>query len=483
VIQDGSAFVSKRSKDLLIASYVAWALYERDGLDGLATGLAMLTGLLERYEGIFPARPRARGNALAWLLARFDLEMAQEQPPRGAWDRETLARLQLAAKAFAATARDKLGDDAPGLRPLLEQIARLEMSLPAPAPPPPPPAQPSPAQPSPAQPSPAQPSPAQPSPAQPSPAPRPAAAPMPSAPTLAAGADVTLFLQQSGNALVAAAKTLRAASAADPVAYRLLRTGLYLASAAAPPISTPPKTNVPAPPEKLRQQLQTLSNNAKWAALLDEAESALSTARFWLDLHRYVHAALVGLGHGPAAEAVEIEVAHLVRRLPELLERQFADGTPFAGGDTADWLRSIAGAPGGEGGGGGTAADPVDELVAEAKKLAGSGKRSEALEALQAAARTAADDRARFRLRLALARLCAQGSTPVARGLLEGLTRDVDTMRLDLWEPALAAEALRAHYELLREGAKTNPRVAEEAADVYRRLCRVDALAAIAVGS
>ncbi|MBN8616969.1 MAG: type VI secretion system domain-containing protein, partial [Deltaproteobacteria bacterium] len=309
----------------------------------------------------------------------------------------------------------------------------------------------------------------------------PASVATPAVPTLAAGADVTPFLQQTATALASAASALRGASKADPAAYRVLRTSLYLAVAATPPVTQAPKTGLRPPPPQLRTQLQTLTANAKWAAVLDEAESALGMNRFWLDLHRYVFLALQGLGHAAAAEVVVAETAHLVRRFPTLATLQFSDGSTLASTDTVEWLGTIAGAPGG-GAPAAEGADPVADAISTAKTLANGGKRDEALKGLQEAVRAAPDDRARFRLRLGLARLCAQGSPAAARGLLEGLARDIDTLHLDGWDPALAADALRAYLELLRDGAKTNPRVAEEAAEVYRRLCRIDVTLAIAAG-
>ena len=472
-----SALVEKRSKDLLVASYLAWSYALRDGVEGLATGLLLLAGLMGAFwEPIHPTRAKARTAALSWLLGRIDLAFADgAKPLTGHADPEKVSRLELAARVFASMVREKFTDDPPPTRPLLDNVARLKMSLPAPkpaAPPPPPPAA--------AAPAPAATAPAAPTPAAPTPA---AAAPIAAAaaPTLAAGADATPFLQQSGAALTSAASTLRKANVGDPLAYRLQRMGLYLANQAPPAVTQAPKTGVRPPAPNLRQQLQTLANNAKWAAILDEAESALSQNRFWLDLHRYVFDALTQLGHGPAAKMVGIETAHLVRLLPELLALQFSDGSAFCAPDTAEWLAGLTGGSGG-GGGGAPSEDPVEKAIAEAKALAGGGKREDALRALQAAVRTAADDHARFRLRLALARLCAQGNAPVARGLLEGLAREIDSLHLDTWDPALAAEALRAYLDVLREGAKTNPRVAEESAEVYRRLCRIDVLQAMAAG-
>src|SRR5687767_10609628 len=49
VLDAGGDLLREKSKDLLIASYVALGLYVTGGLEGLATGVTMLTELVERY--------------------------------------------------------------------------------------------------------------------------------------------------------------------------------------------------------------------------------------------------------------------------------------------------------------------------------------------------------------------------------------------------------------------------------------------------
>jgi len=469
VASRGEPFLERNSKDLLIACYVAWARFELDGLDGLSTGIALLTGIIGVYwDDLHPNRPRSRANALAWLISRVDQALSGSTP-KGGSNRVVVDRLSVAARTFAALVRDKFGDDAPGLRPLLDGIERMKLSLPADAPPP--------------STTPHVTTAAAPAAA---PAPQPAsntAAPvMPATPsTFASGAEITPFLQQVGGTLTAAATALRSASPSDANAYRLRRLGLYMATQAPPPVTAAPKTQVSAPQSNLRKQLEVLRNNAKWDALLDEAESALTQSRFWLDLHRYVVLALDGLGHADARDAVIAETSYLLRRFPSLSGLTFADATPFASSETREWLDSIAGSASGSSNASAAASDdPLEEVLRVAKALQAEGKRDEAMKSIVVALRTAADERTRFRLRLGAARLCA-GSTALAgaRALFDGLVQDLDRLQVAQWDPALALDVLRAYYEALREPAKANPRLAEEAADVYRRLCRLDPLAAL----
>ena len=88
-------------------------------------------------------------------------------------------------------------------------------------------------------------------------------------------------------------------------AYRLVRLGLYLHS------RHRRRPRLAARRRSLRwcrerQQIETLTANGKWEALIDESESSLGMSRFGLDLHRFTHTALGRLGdaYAPAAQVV-----------------------------------------------------------------------------------------------------------------------------------------------------------------------------------
>src|SRR5688500_17441841 len=73
VLDQSQQILKTQSKDLRIASYLAYALYEQKELAGLCEGLVVVTGLLEQYwQNLYPelTRLRARSNALTWLLER-----------------------------------------------------------------------------------------------------------------------------------------------------------------------------------------------------------------------------------------------------------------------------------------------------------------------------------------------------------------------------------------------------------------------------
>lgn len=491
---EARALLSGRSKDLLIAAYFVAARFERDGLDGLAEGLAALAELMDGYwEQAFPPpkRLRARVQALGWLLER--LEGLEDRQP-AASERAAVERLEVAAGRFAEVTRARLGDEAPALRPLSERVGRLRMSLPA--------------EEAPAAASggraggaggaeaPADGAPASEgaaagagpaegaAPARPSAAPPAEVPDMPAAPAaeLADAGEVKKFLGDVGKALQNAARLLFQASSADPTPYRLLRTALYLHLESPPPVTDGGKTRLPAPAPQVVQRLEAAAGNQRWDALLEAAESTLPAQRFWLDLHRYAVMALRQLGpsHAAAADAAQEATAALVRRMPALLERQFADGTPFASGSTREWLEGeVLGAPGSAPEAAAGGADGLDEALAAARKRAVEGDLQGAAQALAELERSGAA-RDRFRARLALADACAEGAPAVARGIYEALVAEVDRHHLESWEPELAKALYGSYHRLLSsKGARAGDTGSEHTWEIYSRLCRVAPAAAI----
>ncbi len=56
------------TKDIRIVTYYCWARLHQDGEAGLADGLELLAGLLQRYGmQLYPQRDRSRKAALEWL--------------------------------------------------------------------------------------------------------------------------------------------------------------------------------------------------------------------------------------------------------------------------------------------------------------------------------------------------------------------------------------------------------------------------------
>jgi len=308
IIDCGGELLREKSKDLLIASYVSYALHRQDGPPGLLTGLALLTVLIESYwETMFPEVRRIRGrvNALQWFIERAQRQLAAYQPV--ATDRAAFEHAVVATRRLYDSARERFDDYCPAIRPLQEHLERTLFDLDS------------------------------------APSPQIPVVRVPAIPLLPSDPwQASTWLRELGPAMVQAAHSERRASRGSALAYRMMRQGLYAHITAPPPLDPSGRSRIPPPPQALYDRMAMLVRDQAWALLVDEAESALFAHRFWLDLHRYVALALPQLGdsYTRAHQEVVRETVVVVRRMPTLFLMHFSDGTPFADEKTRRWLLS-----------------------------------------------------------------------------------------------------------------------------------------------
>ena len=70
ICQLAEKLLTTTSKDIRVATYYTWARLHRDGEAGLADGLELLAGLMQRFgTGLHPQRERSRKAALEWLAS------------------------------------------------------------------------------------------------------------------------------------------------------------------------------------------------------------------------------------------------------------------------------------------------------------------------------------------------------------------------------------------------------------------------------
>jgi type VI secretion system protein VasJ len=473
-----SELLTTRTKDFTLAGYLALALLETQGLAGLSRGASALSGLLDAYweEGFPPVqRIKRRANSLGFVLERLALALPRVAPSKT--PEATQAARALDALAAQLTRRFP-GPDAPSLTPLREALSNLP-EAPSEASSPPASAGSAPAPGTATAPgiAPA-----------PGTAPAPATVPAPATATVPAPAPLTVpapvsgptdtsalgpFLSATAVSLVDAARALFDADPTQPRAYRLLRIGLWLELDGQPPAQGDGRTRIRAPEKRVRDALGTLLSAARWDALLLQSEAALRANPLWLDACWLTARALEALGetHVAAKAAVESESRALARRLPQLLELRFLDGTPIASPEAAAWLRA---------GSGGDEITPNEQAAPKALQSAleaalGAGDPSAARE-VEHLLRAAPSAREAFQWRLVLARSVENsGKLEAAAALYLGLERDVDAHRLEDWEPELARELFRSLWALARRKASLLP--ASDAQRICARLARLSPLA------
>lgn len=454
VARGAAGILQSRSKDLVIAAYLAHALQSTRGIEGLTDGLALLAALLDQHwDALQPDAKRLRGraNALQWFVDHAI--SSTEALPEGSASAGQAEALGVAAGRLADVSRQRLGEASPAFGRLLAAVNRLAPVSES----------------------------ATPSPAQPTGQP----APSPPAPPQASfqGANPAETLERLASALVDLAARLREASPVDPAAYRALRTGLWLHLDVAP-AAREGRTSIPPPPPALLGRMTQLVENQQWAALLEEVESSLPQQRFALDLQRLGWQALAGLGtsHERARAAVAAELRSLLARMPSLPSLAFSDGSPLADARTRAWMDDVVVArpaaarpsPSVE------QADPVP--IDEPARWLSEGRIADALGAFQQALGRLPPGRARFLLQLDIARAYSgAGLAPLALAAFQSLDAEVRLRGLETWEPALAVETLKGVIATVRALVKDPRAASSQLDDCYRRLCGLDPAAAFEV--
>lgn len=465
IVDAGREILSSHSKDLTIAAYLAIGLHATAGMEGLLEGSLGLAELMEQHWLRLwpePSRIRARANALGWYVERGLAALSDPAAPTA--DRALLLALQQAIQRVAQLSREKLAADSPGFGALAKAAEQLLLSAPS-AGETTPPANPSSASSPPA-----------------GVAPTAASAPPQPLLTGTVGPDQ---LRGVGTALIEAALLLRKANPADPTPYRILRTGLWLHLDSPPPRGSNGRTSLPSVPAARVAQLAAMEAHGKWPELIEEAEAALVSHRFDLNLQRATVGALEKLGppYRAARDAAVAELRAWLGRVPTAPELLAQDGTPVANADTLAWLKMDVLAeheprePAAQGLG---ALSGEDEAFrAEMRGCARSDQLPEAARRIEARLASHDAERDRFGWRLFLAQLTAEaGQLGAARALYQALDDQCLAHGLDQWEPALATSCLAGLLRCARTG-RPGGTLPPEHASQFQRLCRLSLSAAL----
>ncbi len=468
VLQLAGGLLKNTSKDLLLATYLTYGAFLRDGYSGLAGGLTVYDGFIKNYwDNLFPEKKRMRGRiaAATWLAEKLEKQLTAERPVSNDKDavQTTLGLLESINNGLS----EKLGADAPDFASVIRLVReysegfakaeKVEASKPV------------------------------------------------AAPTAAGGtASATIEVQADGDipkatkhcqdVLKQLAAYLRNKSLDDPRSYRMNRISAWLAVEQLPP-NDEGVTQIPALQVSVTEKYETYLQNGEYALLIQEIEQALSRTPFWLGAHRLVVAALESLGpkYEKAKQAVIVELASLLQRFPALKELKFLDGTGFGDDKTLMWIDNDVTVSSGKSveQGKGSGENPAgvsawEVILGDARKFAAKGKFNEGLALFQTHARGGVTRREEFLWRLAQARFCVDsGYVDMAIPQLESLDAASQEMRLQDWEPELSADVmqllLKCYEKRLATAKKTNGILSKRTDDVYSRLCLVDTAAALEV--
>ncbi len=453
VCELSECLLREHSKDLRVAVWLAWALHQRNSFPGLLAGLGLLRHLCEHHWAqVYPTKPGTRIAALGWLVLRLEPLFLQnlsliDQRPLFQALLEHLVRLDQLWD-------EHLGGDAPLLLPVRRQLSE-----------------------------------------------RLAGAPQGGAEPAGVTGVVTQVKQVATqllkpeppvNSEKEAHKLLRLLqaqarplctwwlrqNATDLRAWRLSRTLAWLTLVNCPDANSEGLTALrPLAADKLKRY-QDRFNQGHYADLLLELEISLCGALFWFDGLRMAWECLEALHADLAMTELEMGIALLLQRLPNLPELRFDDGTPFADAATCEWitvhvLRHVPKAEPGNTVSDNAATPWETALQAVMPSLRKDGLKA-AVGVLKQGLQAARSDRARFHWRLALARLCVRaGKHDLGKTQLEQLDLELQQAGLERWEPELVLHVNRLLYRCYDQLPQSHA-VRESKDATYRRLCQFD---------
>ena len=417
VSQMATAILTGKSKDLLVAAYLSVAMARTEGTTGVVEGLAVMNGMVkEHWDALFPpiGRLRARRNALSWWLDQMqEILPTLSGPPLSPEDFE---RGGLELRELNAILGEK-DPDAPTLSPLYGLLEALPVSLPEAPPETKPVAQI----------------------AEPSPSESPAGMRFP----VPGEGDPAEILEQISPVLLDLAERLSDADPGDSRSIYLSRMVLWEGIQEIPENDNT-RTRIPPPAPHLLSTLETLTVSGAEEDRLHFLLSHQTESPFWFELSYLAGAILEARGAGGAggAEALRGTLRSLCARLPGIERLSFAGGEiAFLSEEGRSWLfPKVSGKEEAQSDGG---SGWALSLLAPVRAAISEGRLSDACDRFEEIRRKEPTIRGRFLLNLELLSAVERmGRDFPVISLALVLLEDLERVRLDLWEPGLAARAL-----------------------------------------
>lgn len=479
------SILKNTSKDFTAACYYAQAEITLNGYKGMLDGFTLLSKISEAFwQDMFPPAKRLRGRQAScqWLIEQVSTFLESNDPKKT--DFEFISDIASTVKDLDFFLAEKMEDKAPNFgdvtRPLkrLKELAKAELaSAPAKEPvkqeaapqtaaEPAPQVEPEVATEAPA----AQPEPvAQPKPAPAKKAPAPSQVNFEPVGDIQNDQDAKKAFKQVQDILKSLASYHQQVKASDPKQYRYSRFGLWGALDKLPPAKDG-KTQLPCPPADKLKKVIELYESGDFLDAIQLAEKSADKMPYWFEGNRYIYLSMEALGaefDKAKAELVEQLVA-FVKRVPKILDLQYSNGEPFATEQFKNWITALS-EPAGTSAA--SSDDGFDDVFADAKKLAISGKLNEAFELLHDL--PAKTNRQKFKIKLTCAELaCSNGQVKVGIPMLERLIEEVRSLTVADWESDFLSKALALlvnAYEKLDEDEILNKQEQKNAA--YDQLC------------
>lgn len=320
VLEMATALLSGRTKDLRVFCYGSRAVYEQNGLSGLAAALEITVHYLQTcWDELYPPATRAarRAAPFLWLASKLEILMPAKAFP--VEKQEAYDAFRQALQALQDELDAHMGENAPSFRNILRAIPVKQEAPPA----------------------------------------KPAAPVVPApAPTLPSeSARVVSNLDGDGRVPDSILPQLLRATIEqtqqlgmhylsldirDWRVYLLHRTALWTTVVQLPPANGEKVTQLRMVlPQDKALAYSSAVNSKQYESVLPQLERTMSKAPFWFDGHHLVVQCLEALGIHDARDIVCQILRCFLQRYPELLGYKFHDGTPFASPATVQWLETL----------------------------------------------------------------------------------------------------------------------------------------------
>ena len=466
VAVQAQGLLEARTKDIKLACWLCYARYKVDSISGLLSGLQLLLQLSQQFwDGLYPAKVRAKAAAVKWLFPKVDT--ALDEWLAGSADAKQVADLANVLSDLDSFFSEKLADDAPMLLPLYRKLKNeakraLEIKKQQEA---------------------------QPKKEQKSSV----------ISQVINTADQLLTGAVHVNSEADARKALRkiqditreltgywlGQKIGNPHSYQLNRTLTWLMVRDYPQYDDNLKTGLKPVPVTRTHDYRERFRNGQYATLVPDLESSLTKSPFWLDGHYLVWQCLTALEQSPAAEEVIASVRQFLTRMPELVNLLFDDGTPFADTETQQWIAaevmvaSIAEAEENPSDTPGDHKPAWDEALEKAIALLKTSSTGVAVRELQRGVNTATSERDRYFWRMNLIRFCLQNQKiESALALLKQLDNELRIQNIPDWEPQRQLDVLRLQKQAWE---KMPPKKQDAAAleQIQARMCCLDICAVL----
>ncbi len=496
-----------KSKDLLVACYLAGALLETKGLDGLNAGLALVHKLsVAFWDDMFPPVKRLRGRqaAVNWVVERTVVLISGDNAPTPS--SQSIMDLYGTVSDLDGFLSEQMADKAPVMTDLIRPLRNMKKSAEAEAKA----AQATAAQVKPQQAvAPSQPEPVQsqtvaPAQSQPDPIPvqtppKTSSSPQPKATSasldisnsslnndLGSEGDAKKLVRQMQAAFTKLANFYTEKNPADPKSVRYSRFALWMAIDGLPPVKEG-KTMLPPPAANVVNKIKTSFEEGDFTSVVNNADKLAAKLPYWFEGQRLISASYDQLGaeYSRKNEELKIMLRSFLERVPGILDLQYADGTPFVDDTTRLWINSTIMSSGHSGSAESVEdGDELQNVQAEATELASKGKIDEAVVVLQQHLFKSQSRRNEYRVRLMMGdMLLSSGNYLAAIPILKRVSNFVSESGIADWEPDFAKRSYGLLYQAFKK-LEQNDGLSEEnqrqMQSAYDALCWHDPGSALA---